>query len=145
MSHSYRKSSVHGWAGGRRGNSEKKDKQAYNRRLRFSTRKTLRNCIEFDAVVLPELLDVSDVWAMAKDGKKFSTSIAGYRATLEKVSFTRDGKSRYFLTVTPRSFEHLIEERIRRLPNFWGHGTPSGLVDDLDDSELRHSLDLIRK
>jgi len=145
MSHSYRKSSVHGWAAGRRGNSEKKDKQAYNHLLRFRTRQALRACTDFEAAVLPEILDVSKVWSMAKDGKTYSSWLAGYRATLERVSFTRNGRTRFIFVVTNRSFEHMLKERIRRWPNFWGKGLPSGLIDDPDVSELRHSLDLIRK
>jgi hypothetical protein len=47
--------------------SEKRDKQLANRRLRRVVKRVLRD--EPEAQVLPLKREVSDVWAMDKDGK----------------------------------------------------------------------------
>lgn len=47
--------------------SEKKDKTHANRKLRRKVTQAIRERQE----VMPELHEVSDVWNMAKDGKRF--------------------------------------------------------------------------
>ena len=51
--------------------SEKDDKRRANRNCRRSLRHALRVGANADLVLLPELRDVSNVWAMDKDGKQW--------------------------------------------------------------------------
>jgi hypothetical protein len=49
--------------------SDKKDKQIANRRLRIKTRQKIKSMVDYDDEVLLEIDDVSDTWNFAKDGK----------------------------------------------------------------------------
>ena len=111
MSRSYRHTMVHGNSTSA---SEKQDKRLNNRRLRRRVRQNLDTCTDFEAVVLPVVSEVSNPWSMAKDGKRYSKWLAGYRATLEKVTRTRDGRTRYFLAVTEATLCHHDKEISRR-------------------------------
>jgi hypothetical protein len=53
--------------------SEKRDKQLANRRLRRVVKRVLRD--EPEAQVLPLKREVSDVWAMDKDGKRWFDAV----------------------------------------------------------------------
>lgn len=66
MSRSYRKTPI---AGISTAVSEKRDKQLVNRRLRRGVKQELRG--EPEAQVLPLKREVSDVWTMDKDGKRW--------------------------------------------------------------------------
>ena len=55
--------------------SEKKDKQRYNRRYRHRTRQWLRSLIDpADHEPLPLLSEFSNPWCMDKDGKRYFDS-----------------------------------------------------------------------
>lgn len=47
--------------------SEKKDKQAANRKLR----RKIKEAVARGEEVMPEIREVSDVWNMGKDGKQY--------------------------------------------------------------------------
>jgi hypothetical protein len=66
MSRSYRKTPIRGITTAA---SEKQDKQFANRRLRRVVKQVLKD--EPEAQVLPLQREVSDVWAMDKDGKRW--------------------------------------------------------------------------
>ncbi len=66
MSRSYRKTPITGITTAA---SEKRDKQLANRRLRRRVKQALRG--EPEAQVLPLKREVSDVWTMDKDGKRW--------------------------------------------------------------------------
>ena len=66
MSRSYRKTPI---AGITTAASEKRDKQLANRRLRCMVRQRLKD--EPEAQVLLLKREVSDVWTMDKDGKRW--------------------------------------------------------------------------
>jgi len=51
--------------------SEKQDKRHANRNCRSAFRRALKRNGDPDAAVLPVLRDVSDPWAMAKDGRSW--------------------------------------------------------------------------
>lgn len=51
--------------------SEKQDKRHANRNCRSALRPALKRDQDPDAAVLPILRDVSDPWAMAKDGRSW--------------------------------------------------------------------------
>lgn len=51
--------------------SEKQDKRWANRNYRSALRRALKCGQDPDAAVLPILRDVSDEWAMAKDGRSW--------------------------------------------------------------------------
>jgi len=51
--------------------SEKQDKRHANRNCRSALRRVLKRDDDPDAAVLPILRDVSDPWAMAKDGRSW--------------------------------------------------------------------------
>ncbi len=51
--------------------SEKQDKRHANRNCRSALRRALKRNGDLDAAVLPVLRDVSDPWAMAKDGRSW--------------------------------------------------------------------------
>jgi hypothetical protein len=51
--------------------SEKQDKRHANRNCRSALRRALKCGQDPDAAVLPVLRDVSDPWAMAKDGRSW--------------------------------------------------------------------------
>ena len=51
--------------------SEKQDKRWANRNHRSATRRAVKRDTDPDATVLPILRDVSDEWAMAKDGRSW--------------------------------------------------------------------------
>lgn len=51
--------------------SEKQDKRWANRNHRSALRRALKRMVDPDATVLPILRDVSDPWAMAKDGRSW--------------------------------------------------------------------------
>lgn len=51
--------------------SEKQDKRHANRNCRSALRRVLKRDGDPDAAVLPVLRDVSDPWAMAKDGRSW--------------------------------------------------------------------------
>lgn len=51
--------------------SEKQDKRWANRNHRAALRRALKSAADPDAAVLPTLRDVSDPWAMAKDGRSW--------------------------------------------------------------------------
>lgn len=69
MSRSYRQSPVVGWT---TCESEKREKQAYNRRLRCAVRRKLKNCAQLTELVedlhLPQVRDISDAHRFGKDG-----------------------------------------------------------------------------
>jgi hypothetical protein len=65
MSNSYRKTPIIGTT---TADSEKKDKQIANRRLRSKVKQLLK-LGDYDW--LPTIRDVSNVWDFAKDGKRF--------------------------------------------------------------------------
>jgi hypothetical protein len=66
MSRSHRKTPIMGITTAA---SEKRDKQFANRRLRRAVNQVLKD--EPEAPVLPLKREVSDVWAMDKDGKRW--------------------------------------------------------------------------
>jgi hypothetical protein len=53
--------------------SDKQDKRFANRRLRRAVRSVLDSgfCIDDTLPALPALRELSDVWGMSKDGKKY--------------------------------------------------------------------------
>jgi hypothetical protein len=51
--------------------SEKQDKRHANRNCRSALRRVLKRDDDPDSAVLPVLRDVSDPWAMAKDGRSW--------------------------------------------------------------------------
>ncbi len=51
--------------------SEKQDKRHANRNCRSALRRAFKRDDDPDAAVLPILRDVSDPWAMAKDGRSW--------------------------------------------------------------------------
>ena len=51
--------------------SEKQDKRWANRIHRSAARRAIKGSIDLDAIVLPILREVSDEWAMAKDGRSW--------------------------------------------------------------------------
>jgi len=65
MSRSYRHTPVIGNCS----HSDKPGKVNANRTLRTHVRQALRNCDDFDGLVLPLLREVSNVWSFPKDGK----------------------------------------------------------------------------
>jgi len=142
MSRSYRKNPIHGIAE----TSEKNCKRLYNRALRSSTRQRLNSCDDFDAVMLPEVRDVSNPWSMAKDGKIYSNSLAKYAATLAKVFITRQGRTRFLLTVTASTFERMEEERRESRPRWVRMGLRASFIDaPLTNRDLRQDLETLRK
>ena len=64
MSRSYKKHSIGGITNAR---SEKQDKRLANRALRRITKQQIKQGVE----TLPLLREVSNIWAMDKDGKKY--------------------------------------------------------------------------
>lgn len=62
MSRSYRTNPITGVTTAR---SEKRDKQTWHRRFRRATAEAIRRGSD----LMPDILDVSNVWAFAKDGK----------------------------------------------------------------------------
>jgi hypothetical protein len=66
MSRSYRKHDIHGIAG----HSEKKDKRQANRVLRHHIKRLLHADPETESP-LPVMREVSNVWNMGKDGKRY--------------------------------------------------------------------------
>lgn len=72
MSRSYKKVPVIGHTGA---DSEKADKKIWHRRFRHKTKDILRsmhNDVEgMDDVIMPVETDVSNTWAMSKDGKHY--------------------------------------------------------------------------
>lgn len=147
MSSSFRNTNVYSTASGCRG-SEKQDKRLYNRRLRRQVREALSaRDMDLEAIVLPDLYGVSDTWCMSKDGKSYSTWLAGYRATLAKVIRVRAGRKRRFLSVTERTHAHHDKKlsEPRRFCGFWGN-SPEELLETLRMRyPLSIALDLIRK
>jgi hypothetical protein len=140
MSHSYRKTMVHGHT---TSGSEKEDKRIYNRALRSRVRQDLRTCDDFEALVLPEVCDVSNPWSMAKDGKTYSTWLARYRNTLEKVHRTRDGRNRYFLAITEDTYAHHAASR-RRGRYVFGFYL-AGEEGEPCYRDFAHAMEIIRK
>jgi len=69
MSRSFRHTPVFGVTTAR---SEREDKRVANRRLRHR----VRSAIERGDEALPLLREISNVWAMAKDGKRYSVAAA---------------------------------------------------------------------
>lgn len=53
--------------------SEKYDKRAANRRLRAKVRRMVR--VSDGDTILPTMREMSDVWDMAKDGKRYVSDI----------------------------------------------------------------------
>jgi hypothetical protein len=128
------------------GHSEKEDKRIYNRALRSRTRQNLRTCNDYDDLILPEVRDVSNPWSMAKDGKYWSTWLADYRRTLKKVSRTRDGRNRYFLTITDATFaHHKVERHQRQLKGFCGFRFSSDEDRVYTAADLNVAMNIIRK
>jgi len=145
MSRSYRHTMIHGNA---TSCSEKQDKRLNNRRLRRRVRQSLDTCTDFDAVILPAVFDVSNPWGMAKDGKRYSEWLAGYRATLAKVTRTRDGRTRYFLAVTERTLDHHDKKISNRRRIFLGirlYREDVTIEELRADNPLSRPLDIIRK
>lgn len=72
MSRSVKKNPI---AGITMSESEKHDKKEWHKRLRQKTRQMLSQTRydgdELESVVLPDVHDVSDTWAMSKDGKTY--------------------------------------------------------------------------
>jgi len=66
MSRSVRKTPISTHYGVR--NTEKWSKQEWHRKMRSKSKIILRHT-EADSVLLPHMREVSNVWAMAKDGK----------------------------------------------------------------------------
>ena len=67
MSRSKRKTPIHGMTCAR---SEKQDKRFANRALRRIVKVRLHTRVDLDAVSLPVMREVYNVWSMAKDGKR---------------------------------------------------------------------------
>lgn len=65
MSRSYRQSPIIPWTNCR---SEKGEKQTYNRQLRCAVRRLLHECVDFEALMLPQVRDISDAHRFGKDG-----------------------------------------------------------------------------
>ncbi|UII26535.1 hypothetical protein LVD15_25100 [Fulvivirga maritima] len=70
MSRSRRKTKVRGITTAK---SEKEEKRKANRRLR----RQVNQKINKEEEVLPELREVSDVWAFSKDGKRYDQNMKG--------------------------------------------------------------------
>lgn len=138
MSRSYRHSCIRGHGG----HSEKQDKRTYNRRLRTRARQMLHQGGDFDAIVLPEVRDVSNPWSMNKDGKSYSRWLARYAHSLAAVTRVRDGRERSFLFITDRTVE--IAEADNRQRSFrWAFARQDIETDILD--EVNRALEGIRK
>ena len=58
--------------------SEKYDKRVANRRLRHRTRHCLCCAPDFDALILPLLREISDVWSFSKDGRVYRHNVRGH-------------------------------------------------------------------
>ena len=67
MSRSYQHTPIFGMTTAR---SEKEDKRIANRILRAACRTALASCRDYDALVMPILREVSNVWSFDKDGKQ---------------------------------------------------------------------------
>jgi hypothetical protein len=67
MARSYRHNPIIGMTTAR---SEKEDKRYANRTLRAACREALVNCEDYDALVMPLMREVANVWSFAKDGKQ---------------------------------------------------------------------------
>jgi hypothetical protein len=65
MSRSHRQSPVIPWTNC---DSEKREKQTYNRCLRHAVRQLLHECADFEELQLPQVRDVSDAFRFGKDG-----------------------------------------------------------------------------
>jgi hypothetical protein len=70
MSRSYRHTPIYGNS---LSESEKEDKRIYNRSWRRQVNQKLGKCD--DDTVFPEVNDVGNVWAMAKDGKSYYSNL----------------------------------------------------------------------
>lgn len=68
MSRSRRKTPITGIT---TASSEKEDKRIANRKLRRVTKEILRRGSLEDDLNLPDIREISDVWGMAKDGKRW--------------------------------------------------------------------------
>ena len=69
MSRSRRKTKIFGYTSFKY--SEKEDKRDANRKFRRITRQLVKGRKE----VLPKLRELSDVWAFAKDGKRYMNNV----------------------------------------------------------------------
>jgi hypothetical protein len=83
MSRSFKKSPVSGWTTAM---SEKKDKRLANRRLRKASGERIGRYMknDLDALVMPMLREVSNVWGFSKDGKHYVTDPAYVAKALRK-------------------------------------------------------------
>ncbi len=86
MSRSFRHTPVIGNACA---SSDKPGKQIANRTLRthvrMTLRKCLRNCADFDNLLVPLLREVSNVWSFPKDGKhRMNPNGSYYRKYMRK-------------------------------------------------------------
>lgn len=75
MSRSYRHTPV---VGNTTARSDKPGKVIANRTLRSAARSALVNCRDYDALVMPILREVSNVWSFPKDGKHRMSSDSRY-------------------------------------------------------------------
>ena len=65
--------------------SDKAGKVVAHRRLRARQRQALVACRDFDALVLPVMREVSDVWDFPKDGKhRLDITSADFRKWMRK-------------------------------------------------------------
>jgi hypothetical protein len=143
MSRSYRHTPILGHGGG----SEKQDKRIYNRRLRSRVRQMLHSCADFDAVLLPKVREVSELWDMSKDGKSYCDSLAGFVRTLEKIVRVRDGHRRTQFAITDATVDLAVEtHRLWRLRfySMFGHDV-SWLAFDKRRDEASSRIDDLRK
>ena len=75
MSKSYKKTKVFGIASA---DSEKQDKRNANKRFRRICKLYLADIMDDDEdSSFPELEEVSDVWSMSKDGKRYQKNATG--------------------------------------------------------------------
>ncbi|OPZ83678.1 MAG: hypothetical protein BWY75_02962 [bacterium ADurb.Bin425] len=81
MSNSYRKNPFIGNCS----HSDKPGKVNANRTLRTHVRQALRTCDDFEALILPLLREVSNVWDFPKDGKhRLNTRGPNFRKWMRK-------------------------------------------------------------
>ena len=81
MSRSYRHTPIIGNCS----QSDKPGKVIANRTLRCHTRQALATCVDFDALALPLLREVSNVWSFPKDGKhRMNPASAYFRKYMRK-------------------------------------------------------------
>lgn len=68
MSRSHRKNSIFGIT---LSESEKNDKKIWHSRFRTNAKQNLKTCNDYENLIDIHYREVSDVWAMAKDGRRW--------------------------------------------------------------------------